>query len=242
MRKILGLIIIILSSPFFASAHGLEPGLQAEAGRLPGDLAYIFERPAEWLTVNLFTASTKKKQAKKLEFASERVAELGALLYTPAVKEKYLNLALDRYRYYLESAEDMAEKIIFIDGHQIAIADKFEEETRLQEKYLLELKEGLSAEKHSAQLDDALVEARSQNEKIFRFMVEKYQGTDAEIRKHQAILLKHLTLVREALLATPDETKIKETQNLLTEAEKFRKAGLNDRAYDFLKEAKDLVY
>src|SRR3989344_1233716 len=108
--RILTLLIILLF-PVNVLAHGLSPSLDADPGRLPGDLAYIVERPAEWLSVNLFTVSTKKKQAKKLAFSSERVAEIGGLIYVPDIKEKHLSLALSRYRNYVDSAENMAEKI-----------------------------------------------------------------------------------------------------------------------------------
>lgn len=235
-------IIIILLFPFPVLAHGLEPELRVEPGKLPGELAYIVERPAEWLSVNIFTISTKKKQAKKLTFASERIVELGALLYVPKVRQKHIDQALNRYRYYLENAEDMAEKIIFLDGREIAIAEKFEEETRLQEKYLRELAEGAAADKLSPAVYEALAIVRVQNEKMFKFMVEKYQATDADIRKHRAILSKHMALVREAMQALKDEEKIKQVSNLLVEAEKFRKAGLNIEAYNLIKQAKDIIY
>ena len=235
-------LIIILLFPVNVLAHGLSPSLDADPGRLPGDLAYIVERPAEWLSVNLFTVSTKKKQAKKLAFSSERVAEIGGLIYVPDIKEKYLSLALSRYRNYVESAEGMAEKIVFIDGNEIAVAGTFEEETRLQEKYLRELKEGAPVEAIPSEINDALLEARAQNEKIFTFMVEKYQASEADIRKHRTILSKHITLVREALLSVQDEDKIKKVSDLLEEAEDHRKAGLNLRAYEIIKQAKDLVY
>jgi len=240
--RILSIIIIIVFLPLTVLAHGLEPELEADPGRLPGELAYIFEKPAEWLSVNIFTLSTKKKQAKKLAYASERVAEIGALLFVPEMKEKYLNQALGRYQYYLESAEDMAEKIVFIDGNEIAVADRFEEETRLQEKYLRELKEGAPVEKIPSVALEALSIARGQNEKIFRFMVEKYQANEADIRKHSTILSKHITLVREALLTVQGKEKIKQVSDLLDEAENHRKAGLNLRAYEIIKQAKDIIY
>ena len=240
--KILIAILIILFLPSFALGHGFEPELQADPGKLPGEIWYVFERPAEWIEVNLLTLSTKKKEEKKLQFSSERVAEMGTLLSIPGVKEKHLKLALKRYQYDLASAEDMAEKIIFLDGKEIGVAEKLEQETRLQEKFLRELKESASIDKMPVEVSKALAEARTQNEKMFRFMVEKYQANEEDIRKHRLILTKHMTLVREALQPVTDEEKITKVTGLLDEAEKFRNAGLNLEAYDLIKKAKDLIY
>ncbi len=235
-------ILIILFFPFFALGHGLEPELQADPGKLPGEIWYVFERPAEWIEVNILTISTKKKAEKKLQFSSERVAEMGALLYIPNVRQKYLKLALKRYQYFLASAEDMAEKIIFLDGKEIGVAEELEQETRLQEKFLRELKEGASIEKMPVEVSQALTEARTQNEKMFRFMVEKYQANDQDIRRDRIIISKHMALVREAILTVSDQEKIKTAVGLLDEAEKYRIAGLNLEAYDLIKKAKDLIY
>ena len=223
------------------SAHGLAPSLRADPSALPGSFKYVFERPAEWIDVNLLTFSTKQKQLKKTQLASERVAEMGTLLYTANPKEKRLRTALVRYRYYLESAEDMAEKIIFLDGAEIGVAEAFEEETRLQEKSLRELLEGSSAVELAAVLNEALILARNQNKKIFEFMVNNYQGTDAEVRKHQDILGKHIALTRDSLLHAEDDKKKKAAEQL-AEAEKFRKAGLNIQAYDWIEKAKNTLY
>ena len=235
-------LIIILLFPFMSAAHGIEPSLRSDPGKLPGEVWYWFERPAEWIEVNLFTISTKKKQEKRFEFASERVAEMGGLLYLAAPSEKNLDLALRRFRYFLESAEDMAEKIIFLDGAEIAVAEKFEAETRHQEKFLRELKEEENASEFEPQISEALGIAREQNAKIFRFMVKKYQGSEQDIKKHQDIISKHMALVREVLGDIEDQDKLREIENLLVEAEKFRKAGLNIEAYGFINQAKVLIY
>jgi|SRR3989344_5388267 len=246
MRKAI-IIFIILFLPFSALAHGLEPELSVDAGVLPGSPKYIFETISEWVSVNLLTLSTKKKAAKKLAMSSERVAEIGLLANLKETEEKDLRYAMSRYKAQLASAEDMVEKVIFLDGKEISAADKLEEETRLQEKFLRELKEQLgSVEALNAEtmtvIDQSLNIARSQNKKIFTFMVEKYQATDADIGKHRLILSKHVSLAREALLNADSEAEFKEASAILDEAEKFRKAGLNLEAYDLIEKAKNLVY
>lgn len=235
-------IIIIIFLPLSVLAHGLELELRAEAGTVPGEAKYFFEKIGEWVEVNLLTLSTKKKQAKKLQFASERVAELGILANLQEPKDRDLRRTMARYKGQLVSAEDMAEKIIFLDGHEIGVAEKLEEETRLQEKFLREIKEQLSEGHIREVIDQSLKIAREINKRMFTFMVEKYQGSDADIRKHQAILGKHLALVRETLPAIQDQEKLKQVNDFLTEAEKFRKAGLNLEAYELIRQAKDSVY
>jgi len=235
-------LTIILLLPIHVLAHGLEPGLRVDPGSLPGSFKYLFERPAEWIDVNLLTLSTKEKQDKKRQLSSERVAEMGPLLYGENPKLKHLETALGRYQYYLESAEDMAEKIIFLDGAEIGIAEQFEEETRLQEKFLRELLEGAPNNELTTVVRQAVTLARLQNEKIFKFMVKNYQFTDADIRKHQIILSWHMLLVREAMQLTDDQDKLKKAEDLLVEAEKHRRAGLNKEGYDLISKAKNIVY
>ena len=244
VKKKIAFIFIILLLPLKVSAHGLEPILRVGAGVLPGSPKYLFERMAEWVDVNLLTVSTKKKEQKKLALSSERIAELGQLANLKNYNIKNMRLALSRYESELSSAEDMTEKIIFLDGAEIAEADNLEMETRMQEKFLREQKEsaqGGQAADIMPIINEAVSTARINNEKIFTYMVQHYQATDADVRKHRIILSQHITLAREAMIEA-DEIKSKKASKILDEAEKFRLAGLNEEAYRLIKRAKDALY
>ena len=226
MRKFLT-VLIILVFPGIVLAHEGEVHFNVSAGTLPGQREYFFERAGEWLDVNIFTISTKAKQEKKLEFADERVAEIIQLGMDPDTNSRNLGLAVGRYQNFLKQAEDMAEKIIILDGKEIALAEKFETATRLHEVVL-----------SSGYPREALDEAMIENEKIFKFMVVNYQFTDQDIKKHQAILDEHLKIVKNLT----DPNKNKKVEEYLEEAQKFQKAGLNTQAYDFIKKAKNFLY
>ncbi len=238
--KIISIVIIILF-PFLATAHGLEPELGVDPGILPGERKYFFEKIEEWLSVNVFTISTRAKQAKKLEMASKRIAELQALLLKKDVVPNNLQEAVKRYKLFLRDAEDMAEKIIILDGKEIALAENFEKASRLHENVFLELLE-TADEKTSPIIYDALGESRIQNKKIFTFMVKNYQGTDADIEKHQRIVEQHAAIVQSRLSNEKVPLKLSELKFFLTEADKFRKAGLNIEAYELVEKAKNIIY
>lgn len=229
--KIISFIIILLF-PLTVLAHGVSLNLEVSATILPGDFKYAFELLGEWFAVNLFTLSTKQKQAKKLELAEERLAEFRELLLLGQPEPKALQKTLRRYESLLRDARDMAEKIIFLDGKEIALAERVERQTRLYEQVLLETLEEVSPSFAPLVLE-ALMEARIQNEVIFKFMVKNYQFNEDDIRKHQAILEAHLQDLEERLGAAEP--------NLL-EARKFQKAGLNSEAYEWMKKGKNKMY
>ena len=229
-------IVILLIFPTVVWAHGNFSHITTPPGKLPGQWQYGFERAGEWFTLNLFTVSTRAKQEKSLNYASERLAEFNMLLATPNPGEKDLHTALARYKFFMGKAEDMAEKVIFLDGGEILLAEEVEEETRIHEQELVEILREVDPKYHGI-VREFLAESRIQNRKVFMFMVEKYQQTDADIRKHQLILGRHMNMLLEIALYNRDKF-----DPILLEADKFRKAGLNLEAYDLIDKAKDIVY
>ena len=238
MKKI-PLIFIIILFPALVAAHGDVPHLSVDAGTLPGGIKYSFERLGEWFSVNLLTVSTKAKQEKYLKQAEERLAELEELYSYADQKEKNLNKALAGYRSSLSRAEDMAEKIIFLDGTEIAIAYDLEKKTRTYEKVMGELLEENAPKSDSAR--QAMTAAREQNEKIFKFIVEKYQFNDGDIEKNKAIIADEINFA-ESKAKGLDKQKAGEISGHIKEARNFLKFGLNMRAYDEVKKAKDILY
>ena len=226
MRKFLT-VLIILVFPGIVLAHEGEVHFNVSAGTLPGQREYFFERAGEWLDVNIFTISTKAKQEKKLEFADERVAEIIQLGMDPDTNSRNLGLAVGRYQNFLKQAEDMAEKIIILDGKEIALAEQFEAATRLHEAVL---SSGYSRE--------VLAAAMIENGKIFKFMVVNYQFTDQDIKKHQGILDEHFEMIEKL----NSQSKNEQVEKYLEEARKYQKAGLNVQAYDLIQKAKDILY
>ncbi|MDZ4244198.1 MAG: hypothetical protein U1C57_03785, partial [Candidatus Doudnabacteria bacterium] len=186
-----------------------------------------FERVGEWFEVNVFTISTKAKQKKKLEFADERVAEIIQLASNSNIDAKDLRTAVSRYQNFLRQARDMAEKIIILDGKEIALAEQFEAATRLHETVL---SSGYSRE--------ALAAAMIENGKIFKFMAVNYQFTDQDIKKHQGILDEHFEMIDKL----DRQSKNQQVEEYLEEARKYQKAGLNVQAYDLIQKAKDILY
>ena len=233
MKKLAALIILLF--PFFSAAHGAVLQFDVAAGALPGQKIYPVKTAGEWLNLNLFTVSTKAKQAKRLALADKKLAEILALSMSGEARPEDFQAALDDYRYYLASAEDMAEKIVFLDGAEIGIARDFEARTRLHEEVALEHLEDSKVKNQV--LRDVLSGARVQNRRMFTFMVVKYQLADEDIRVHKIILGEHMAIVRKRL-ADFD----KDISNLLLEAQKYRNAGLNLKAYSIIEQAKDLVY
>lgn len=228
MRKILISLVLL---PLLSSAHGVEI-LQISAGTRPGSWQYPFELAGEWFDLNLLTLSTRQKQAKKLNLAEERLAEFLELLESGESSFKLLRTPLDRYEKLLRESEDMAEKIVILDGREIGAAEVLEARTRRHEEALAEFLEEIS-ESQDRLLREALAEAMLQNEKVFKFMVKYYQFNAEDIKKHQDILEAHLNRLAKVLGDNhPD----------LAEARKFQKAGLNLDAYDFIKKAKSRIY
>lgn len=241
MKKVIA-VLIIAFLPIFATAHGDVPDLGVEPGNVPGTSTYIFERIGEWLLVNLFTISTKAKQERYLNLATERVAEMEALLITPNVDEKDLKVAVNRYQSLIGQAEDMAEKIVFLDGHQIAVAEAVENKTWIHEQVLSESLETANS-KFSLILHEAIAAARTQNKKSFIFMVEKYTANQDDIDKYGMIVRQQVGFVHSRqLLTVGDKDRAKEIENLLKESLKFVDAGQNAQAYNLLDQAKDILY
>ena len=237
LNKIILALIIVLS-PLAVLAHEGHVQLSELAGTLPGEGKYFFEKIGEWLDVNIFTLGTKDKQAKRLRFATERLSELTELITQTEQGEEDVREAVRRYRNFLDSAENMAEVIIFLDGHEIAVAERLEDETRHHEQVLGEYL-GFTNLPHRSYFDEALDEARTVNEQIFKFMVEKYQITEEDVEKHRKILDGHFEIV-EALAEETGRTG--EVAALVIEARKHQKAGLNAQAYELLNEAKNILY
>ncbi len=236
------LITIILLFPLAALAHEGEVHLAVDPTALPGERGYFFERIGEWIEVNLLTLSTKQKQEKKLKLSDERVAEVLALLEQKEVKKKNLETAWRRYEGMLLEAEYTAEKIIFLDGAEIALAEKLEEATRLHEQVLAQALGFTDSERRSI-VFQALNFARTQNETIFKFMVKNYQANDSDIQKHRDIIEAHIQMTDSRI----DDSDITPHDRSwakfwIKEARKFQKAGLNIEAYDYLKKAKHVLY
>lgn len=179
----------------------------------------IYQKPEvrSWVDVNLLTLSTKEKQRKYLKLAHDYAHSLGV----PG--------NLFRYEQHLRMAEDMAEKIIFLDGAEVEIGYQFEELTR-------DLEEELQGE------IEAQSEARIQNRKMFEYLVKNYQFTSADIEKHKAILDEHMELVQEMSAKIQDQAKLKKITGDINEARKFQKAGLNIEAYSVIDRVKNTLY
>ena len=231
--------LIILLFPLFATAHSLEGHFSAASTAVPGEAKYCAERIGEWFAVNIFTVSTRAKQQTKAALADERLAELIQLLATNS-DEKQIRKALANYIADIAEVRDMAQKIIILDGAEIALASDFERQTRLQEEALVEILEIFSGASRSAVMQ-ALSEARSENRDMFRFMALHYQATDQDVRRHQNILEKHLQFVMAAATGFDAATR-KELDPIIAEARKFQKAGLNVQAYGFIDRAKNKLY
>lgn len=169
------------------------------------------QRIAEWVEVNLLTVSTKAKQAKYLELAARHLDE-------PTL-----------YGQYLGQAEEMAEAILFLDGKEFAVAERFEAATREQEQIL---------GRQRPIPYPSLAAARIENENIYLFMVKNYQFNDADIKKYQGIIDRHIAIV-EALLREKPNAR---AAALIAEARKYQAAGLNIETYEYVKKAKDVVY
>lgn len=246
MEKIIAtFIVIILILPFAVSAH--EDHDQSEllkfreqAGVLPGEIGYPFDRVGEWIEVNLLTLSTKKKQQKKLAYADERVAELVTLIEIVPGTAKSLRKASERYESVLRSARDMAEKIIFLDGAEIALAEKFEETSRTHERIFANLLGGQSLQVRAI-VSEVLIVARNENRSAFEFMVTNYQFTDIDIQKHQRILQEHIEFLEDEKFRFEENAK-SELDTFISEAREFQDAGLNIQSYERIEKAKNFLY
>lgn len=241
MRKSLTFLIILLF-PLFVAAHEGGVDFTVKAKALPGQSGYFLQQVGEWFSVNIFTLSTRQKQEKKLELASRRVAEIVALVQDSKSSPKALETAVQRYQGFLRDAGDMAEKIIILDGAEIGLAEKLEETTFVHEQVLSGLLPYVPVQLRGPVMESAAT-ALIQNETIFKFMVKNYQGTDADIAKHQKILDRQMQGVSSMLddLKRPDKQKLARIDALLQEAQKFQKAGLNIEAYDLVHKARILL-
>ncbi|MBI4050583.1 MAG: hypothetical protein HY396_01255 [Candidatus Doudnabacteria bacterium] len=211
-----------------------------QAGVLPGEAAYIFDRLGDWIRINLMTLSTKQKQAKKLEVSQERLAELVTLVEIVPGKIAVLDEAVSGYRKYLRDSRDMALKIIILDGAEIGLARQLEKVTRENEAVLSDIL-GSANQVLRVYILEALIAAQVENEDIFKFIVKNYQFTQDDIEKNKAVIDEHLKLVEEKL-PLDDESKQQAVESYLGEARKFQNAGLNVEAYDWVKKAKNVAY
>lgn len=251
-RILIFILIIILIFPVLVTAHEGEDhavesvvgDLGVEAGILPGELFYFLDQIGEWAEVNLLTPSTKQKHFARVGFAEERIAELYQLVELDVAKRSAFQKAGERYRQELNRAEDMAEKILILDGAELALAEKFEYDTRLQEQLLRDLL-GLARPELKGVIMQAISSARIENQKMFNYMVKNYQFTESDIEKHRAIVREHIEYVQAELmrggLDFPPERKEK-IGVYFEEAEKFLAAGLNVEAYQYVNRVKNIFY
>lgn len=230
-------MLIILIFPISARAHGDVPHFSAEAGAVPGSLKYAFDRFGEWFDINFLTVSTKKKQDKRLRQAEERLAEFLEMSNLADKKEGNLRRAAGGYERSIAAAEDMAEKIIFLDGAEIEIAYDLEERTSTQEKAVFELFEG--AVVYPIVAEELMAAASAQNERIFRFIAEKYQFTGSDIERNKTIIGREIAFVEGRARAIKDSAEI---SGYLSEAKKFQKFGLTVQAAELIKAAKDSLF
>ena len=240
----ISLAISILLFPMIVIAHTGAPHLEVEAGVVPGSWKYGWERLAEWLEVNIFTISTRAKQQANLILAEERLAELAELVQTRDQAQKNLDLVVSRYQYFLGQARDMAEKIIFLDGAQISLADRFQERTRIHEFLINQTLTNLSGRNYVA-VAQALEIAHAENMEILRFMVEHYQLSDADIRKHQIILQQHIVFLEnrfQDLKAKFNDQESKKIAKDLEAADKFKQSGLNREALQQIERVSLKIY
>lgn len=242
-RLLLLFFIIALVFPIVAHSRDFGPELDVEARALPGGFGYFWQRLGEWFSVNIFTAATKAKQEKYLELASLRLAEVIALSRRGDYDSHFVRAGRS-YEDTLIQAEDMAEKIIFLDGAEIKLAEDVEEASRLHEEVIVSLLKNAPAIQRPS-FFQALAAARIINDQIYTYMVEKYQITDNDVEKHLKILSEHLEIVERervdyaSLLQGKPEQQIKQ---LLAEVQKFQKAGLALPAFQRINLIKNIIY
>ena len=162
----------------------------------------------------------------------EKIGEwLDVNIFTLGTKDKQAK----RLRF---ATERLSELTGLITQTEQGEEDVREDDTRHHEQVIGEYL-GFTNLPHRSYFDEALHEARTVNEQIFKFMVEKYQITEEDVEKHRKILDGHFEIV-EALAAETGRTT--EVAGIITEARKHQKAGLNARAYELLNEAKNILY
>lgn len=106
MRKLLILGAVLISVPFVSFAQTSATGtvtapVVAETavsapGLLPGDFFYFFDRWTEALNLAL-TFNKENKARKHLEYAKERIAEMGKVLENPSAKLEDVKSAKDNF-------------------------------------------------------------------------------------------------------------------------------------------------
>lgn len=236
----ISVFLILALLPFPSLAHEGEIHFNVNPGTLPGEMGYVFERVAEWVSVNLLTVSTKAKQEKKLALADERLAEIIQLIALNKTDE--LGLPARRYQTFLTESEDMAEKIIFLDGAYIGLGYGFESRSRQHEMVLLDLLKDLP--KHQrGEVIELISLTRIENEDMFRYIAGNYQRTDADIEKNKQVFGYHIDLVEKELFGGKiNPEKARQISKLLLESRKHQGAGLTLEGYEYLKKAKSILY
>ncbi len=243
MKKILSTVFIILTLPFLVSARVTPPDLHAAPGALPGQSGYFFQNIREWLEINFFAVSTTAKQEKMLELSSRRLAEISKIASLPSVNVEVLNIATSHYGDLLGQAEDVAEKLVILDGAQLPVAEKLEQISRMHEQILLGLLQS-SDKSDYRQLLEALNSARINNELIFKFMVKNYQYNQTDIAKYGNMVTEQIKFLREFAPTLPTPLPLNKQTELAkayVELGKAEAAGLNPNSYDQLKVATDTV-
>lgn len=253
MRNVIIFVLIIAILPLSVMAHAgqgsesdeqSQQSIKDEAGVLPGELFYFLDRAGEWIEVNLLTPSTKQKQFRRVEFTNERIAELFQLTEIDISKKSAYETGLKFYQLELNRAEDMAEKILILDGIELPLAENFEAATREQERRLHNLLELVRPE-FSGAVMQAISASRIENRKMFNYMVKNYQFTEEDIEKHRFIVREHISYIqtelgREDLVLS--EQQQERVDSFFKEANKFLEAGLNIEAYEYMDQVKNVFY
>lgn len=242
MKKVLAAALIILFFPAPGVAQDL-PQLGVNPGKLPHQFGYLWQNAEEWLSVNLFTLSTTGKQRKLLALSSKRVAEISLIAKETDPSLADLRTVASRYEDLLGRSEDMAEKILILDGVQLPLAEKFEQTSRLQEQMLLSLLQTSGKNAYPLLLLAANT-ARIENELMFKYMVSNYQFNQSDIAKYGQIVSQQASFLQKFFSGLPEPlsgAKQSELTNSYVELSKAEAAGLNAQAYDSLRQATDII-
>jgi len=198
----------------------------------------------EWLEVNLFTLSTKEKQLKRVEFAGERVEELKTIVDASLSEGRRYQRLLRNYKYELLRAQDMAEKILILDGAELPLALEFEKATRLYEQKLSKIF-SQAQDGFEGILLEAITATRVENQDMFDYIVKNYQFTEEDIELYNAIVREHIAYIEGEISVSGVSFSAEQQEQIdlnLGEAEKFLDAGLNTEAYEYMDRVKNTFY
>lgn len=119
MKKLLIIGAVLMSAPFVslaqtgttagAQATGTTATIVADPGLLPGDFLYFFDRWTEALNLAL-TFNNEKKARKHLEYAKERIAEMGKVLEDPTATLEDVSGAKDDFAAQIADAATLVKE------------------------------------------------------------------------------------------------------------------------------------